>query len=385
MRRQLAFIDEFGNSGLDFQKSGVSTHFVITAILLKNHNLDEVENALEGIRKKHFQTGEMKSSKVGKNDSRRIKILKDLIHVDFNIFTFVIDKRKLTSEGLTYKKSFYKFLNGLVYNRLYRSFPKLKISSDEIGSKKFMESFVEYVEARHKPDLFNYQEFGFVNSKSNIIVQLSDFITGTIAKAFDITVQSNNAKEFLKILKPKISEIYEWLKGDEKYIHDYSGESGYDQLIAQNSMNLAQHYINDNENDSDPIVQDRVNCMKFLLLHLRYIDHTGYIFTDELIQNLQEKKGTKMSEHYFRSQVIAKLRDQGVLIASSSKGLKLPTHMNDLYDFMNQASHIIRPLLSRIERCRNQLLLVSNNEIDILNLQEYRYLQTFFDQKLNPE
>jgi hypothetical protein len=93
MENQIAFIDEYGNNGLDFEKIGVSTVFIVTAVLIDKENLSFIENQLETIRSKHFQTGEIKSSKVGKNDSRRLKILKEINEIDYHIFSIVVDKR----------------------------------------------------------------------------------------------------------------------------------------------------------------------------------------------------------------------------------------------------------------------------------------------------
>jgi len=64
-----------------------------------------------------------------------------------------------------------------------------------------MAGFVDYVKGRHIPDLFNYSDFGFEPSRSNILIQLSDFICGTVAKAFDKTVFSQNSQKFLFLLK----------------------------------------------------------------------------------------------------------------------------------------------------------------------------------------
>jgi len=55
MNRQLAFIDEFGNSGLDFGKEDVSTHFIVTSILIDQTTLDESESKVNKIRNKYFQ------------------------------------------------------------------------------------------------------------------------------------------------------------------------------------------------------------------------------------------------------------------------------------------------------------------------------------------
>ena len=107
-----AFTDEYGAFGWDIDNPSVSTHFIITAIIVKESDLDIFAQKAEAIRKKHFQTGEIKSSKIGKDHKRRLRILTDLQDVPFKIFSVCIDKKKcienMSMKGLQYKKSFYK-------------------------------------------------------------------------------------------------------------------------------------------------------------------------------------------------------------------------------------------------------------------------------------
>ena len=131
MKNQIAYIDEFGNNGLDFEKDGVSETFIITAIIVSEEKLKNLEAELEKIRKTNFQTGEIKSSKVGTNDTRRLKIVAELNSLDYHIFSIVVDKTKLTSEGFQYKGSFYKFLHSLVDRELFKTFPDLLVVADE--------------------------------------------------------------------------------------------------------------------------------------------------------------------------------------------------------------------------------------------------------------
>ena len=93
MERVFAFTDEYGAFGWDIGNPDVSTNFIITAIIVKEADVALYRQGIEQIRKKHFQTGEMKSSKVGKNHERRKRILADLVSLPFSIFSVCIDKK----------------------------------------------------------------------------------------------------------------------------------------------------------------------------------------------------------------------------------------------------------------------------------------------------
>ena len=126
MEKVYAFTDEYGAFGWEIDNPSVSTHFIITAIIVKESDLADFTQKSEILRKKHFQTGEIKSSKIGKEHSRRLRILADLQDIPFNIFSVCIDKKlcleNMSARGLQYKKSFYKFMNNIVHRELRRAF-----------------------------------------------------------------------------------------------------------------------------------------------------------------------------------------------------------------------------------------------------------------------
>lgn len=383
LTRQFAFIDESGNFGFDFESEGVSTHFVVTAILVDQNNISQLEESVELIRKKHFQTGEMKSSSVSDNDIRRIKILTELKDLPFHIFSVVVDKRKIykDSGGLIYKKVFIKFLNNLIHKELYRAFPNLQMIADEHGRKEFMEEFKRYVSKKHMPNLFETYEFGFAKSKSNILIQLSDLICGTIATGFDEKQKSEKFSNFLSILKSKMLVLKEWPESYENYLvqSEIDGQTKFNEIIARQAIRLAKDFLEQNENTKIPEVEDQLIFLRFLLFNLRFLKSDGYVPTHEITKNLSMIRKKKYNNHYLMTQVVARLRDQGVIIASSSQGYKLPVSEKELYDFVNRSSTVIMPMLNRLKRCREQIKVATKNELDILDKPEYQELKRYFD------
>lgn len=61
---QYAFCDEFGAFGFTFEKPNVSTHFIITAIIVNDSDMPALRDSVEAVRKKHFsdRRDEIKSS-----------------------------------------------------------------------------------------------------------------------------------------------------------------------------------------------------------------------------------------------------------------------------------------------------------------------------------
>lgn len=149
MERVYAFTDEYGAFGWDIDNPSVSTHFIITAVIVKESNLSVFTQKANNLRKRHFQTGEIKSSRIGKDHNRRLRVLSDLQDIPFSFFSVCIDKKKckenMSTRGLQYKKSFYKFMNNIVHREFRRAFEKITVVADEIGNSDYMQSFCEYV------------------------------------------------------------------------------------------------------------------------------------------------------------------------------------------------------------------------------------------------
>ena len=368
-----AFIDEFGNNGLDFNNPQVSSHFIVTAIIVDEINIPVLEKGINEIRQNYFQGSEIKSSKVGKNTTRRNVILQEILKLDFRIYSLVVDKRHLHSEGFKYKKSFHKFLNGLLYNELYRRFPVLQIVSDELGDNSYMRSFRTYVYNKHVPDLFSYSSFGFSNSKSSDLVQIADFIGGTLARKYDQTVLEENADHYFKMMEKHLLPLKYFPNSYESYIYDATSIVGFNEVIANTSISQAIHFINDHKNAVEETIIEQIRCIEYLVFYFRYIDPAKYVSTQELINRTQQNK--QVSQQYFRSNIIAKLRDSGVIISSSNQGYKLPMNLADIYDFVNHSSSIIHPMIGRLQKARNTILQASRNEVDILNEKEFEVLK----------
>ncbi|HBA04665.1 MAG TPA: hypothetical protein DCW51_12410 [Clostridium sp.] len=72
------------------------------------------------------------------------------------------------------------------------------------------------------------------------------------------------------------------------------------------------------------------------------------------------------------------MRDNDVIISSSSKGYKLPAKKEELYDFINHGTTIIIPMLARLKKCRDIVKLETMGELDLFDNSEYNELMKYF-------
>ncbi|MCL1821076.1 MAG: DUF3800 domain-containing protein [Oscillospiraceae bacterium] len=384
MERVYAFTDEYGAFGWDIDNPTVTTLFIVTAIVVKESDLEELRKSVEEVRIKHFQTGEMKSSGVGANHNRRRRIVADILPLPFNIFSICVDKRELPVvdyPGLRHISSFYKFINNIVHKELRRAYKQLTIVADQSGTDTYMESFARYVAGcQDVRDLFGEADFLFEDSKSDIIIQLADLISGTLGHQYDPSKHAEDTPNYYKMLEKKIFRIEHYPKHFNSYILENSAiASEYDERIAKICFEQARTYINTHEDNEDVEVQARVATLKYLLFRFMNNDTRKYIPTWELRNLLENMEIGRISTHRFRSGIIAKLRDEGIIIASSKNGYKIPSRESELYDFINHGATVVLPMLGRLQKCREIIKMGTHNNLDLLAHDEYAALRKYFD------
>ncbi len=379
-----AYVDESGNAGLDFTvPQGVSTHFVVSCILCDASVQETLNEGVEAIAQAKFSGGEIKSSSVGNNDRRRQEILRDILGLDFKIFALVVDKRELTTEGFRWSGSFHKYLNDIVHRALFTTFPRIRLHRDELGSKDFMDGFVKYVHRKHPIDLFQYAQFSFASSKHNRIVQLADFIAGTLLRCYSQDILSPKRHEYIAMLQERdhLIPVMEFPARRLPYSSDLQTfePSKFDPVIADTSVGLAQLFIDENDGDTNEFVQEQVVCARYLLFQVLYGDPERYMLAPELVVNLHGLGLLKVNDKNIGRSVIGKLKDNGLLITSGYQGYKLAVNLSDLKQFVSYNSKSIGPMLSRLRKARERIALATQNEVDILGDPDFEYLRKFFD------
>lgn len=377
---RIAFIDESGSFGFDFEKEGTDRYYVICAVIMQASSLESVEKSFDDICCKNgYANSEMKSSSIGNNDSRRLKLLTEILPLDFSSIILIADKKAfIESSPLTdYKETFVKYLHERLYDVMYAVYPKLAIYEDSFGSSDFQIGYRKYVE-RNRPrrNLLNEYDFCFVDSKSSRLVQLADFIAGTIAAE----LEGKSKTKYLQILGGKITIRSHYPNIGVPYFADSTkGLPEYNKAIFELSSQAAQRFIECNAKSEDLIMRLKVATLRHLLFVVQNIDAKKYVPANELISLLSEYKGGKITPNFFYRKIIASLRDDSLIIASCPKGYKIPISHRDIIDYINSTAGIVGPMLSRLGRCRSLIQGCTDGELDILDDQAFLSYKKYFD------
>lgn len=374
---KIAYIDECGSFGYDFDKAGTTSHFVVCAVIVEQEMVEPLSSRVQEIRDGEFGGKELKSNSVRGDYKKRFRILKELLDLPFHVIYVVVDKRKIYPEsGLSYKQSFIKFTNSLLHKTLKRGYESLLIISDEHGTPEFMLGFEKYVIETGK--LFNTYDFRFEDSSQCDLLQLADFVCGTIALGYREEVPKHYWA-YLNFLRDKIIYKDIFPREYKNYLVDEGTRpDDFDESIAHWCIRLAESYVEDYENSGNSVESDRIIVVNRLLFQLQ-INPTGYVQTPVLKRLVKNMTGRSYSTRKFRVDIVGSLRDSGVVISSSTKGYKIPLSLNEVYSYSNHTMQVIYPMLERLGKARNSILLATENELDILDIPEYAEIKAYFD------
>lgn len=376
---RVAYIDESGSFGFDFNQSGTSKYYILTAVVVDVDKIEAIHNQLEEIKKNNgYGNTELKSSRIP--DAKRKRIMAQLLPLDFSLVVFIADKElMIKGTPLTeYKKTFVKNMNNRMYMMLYKAYPKLKIFMDETGYPEFQESFKQYVESqRSQLNIFNEYDFDFIDSKDETIIQIADFISGSFSRYL---LDPETTPNYMEMLRGKITALKRFPQEIEPFWGRVDpADLKYDDTVFMLSVKTAEDFIAKYSDDSSDERKAQIAVLEYLLLYVMEINPTEYVYADELVRHIQPYINKRPTKDFLYRNVIAPLRDSGVLLASCVHGYKIPISVEDIKTYLNQTTSVIGPMLSRMGLCRDLVLQGTGNSLDVFNDEAYIRYKRFFE------
>ncbi len=381
MSRKIGYIDESGDKSIHFEKSGVTTYFIVSAVIIDEKNIDSIRTEFQEISKKYTQAPEIKSnSKAFRDFDKRLRFLNEISKLDFRVYSIIVDKRKIfENTGLQFRDSFFKYVNGLLDHELYDYYPYLELISDQHGTDDFMDGFINYVEENHnQTELFRGPKFRFSDSKKEPLIQLADFIAGSIAKCYEPDKIQPKSKEILNILDEKILHLREWPENPPKLFREIKdGDDKYDQELVDFLFFRINEFINSNQGKNNIEIKNQLICLNYLIYRFKK-DPYQYVFSDEIINRINIRE-INLTKRVFRKDVIGNLRENKILVTSSQLGYKIPCCKGDIIRFYNNYSSKIIPMIKTIGKTDIIVKGATSGNIKLLDNQEYDLLKELID------
>jgi hypothetical protein len=362
MERLNVFVDESGDEHLNIV-SGASKSYVLAAVLVRDEVLQSVIAAADEVRRRYFQTGEMKSSGIGNNVLRRKKVLQALSELDFHVVAFCVPKRQLASESpLRFRTVFLKHTAGRLCLHLPRK-QQVCVIFDSKGRAKFKDEFKAYLENKFpRDDLFQSLSFSSIDSKECLPVQIADIFAGSIAKKYEQD-SSISDPEISAILMGKTT-AWEWPTSRNWGSSVVHVDEELDAVVYREALRRAVEFIDAAHDESDEF---RLRCV-FLKWLIDYSteDDQEYLLSDEIRRRFSHELGVELDGQALRNRIVGPLRDSDLLIASSSKGYRLPSSVKDIRGYVDLCRTQIPPALARVRRAREIIRSSTIGKLDIL-------------------
>lgn len=348
---KFVYIDESGSPTLD------KDHYVLSACFVSREHLDKILDRRNQVSKEYFSGSEIKSSSIGGNIQRRKKVAQALSGLDARFELLVIKKERLAEDGgFRFKKSMYKYCQRRLFQKIYRGFDNIGVVVDSFGDREFRTGFGKYIDEHYQPTLFSSKGLTFATPTEQPLLQLSDFVAGTVRRYFN---RDDDPSAF-SILKSIINNLEVWPRvvDDESVT---SPDEELDTLVRNHCAHVAEEYLASNR---DPVLSEAVE----FLLYSSATDNAGFIFGDLILEHLQEMGlvGHERDKGWLRQSVIAPLRENGVLIAASREGYKIPENLDDLDHFVKFVSNKTIKYLDRVVMMRDSIYYGTKLQHDML-------------------
>ncbi|HTO17157.1 MAG TPA: hypothetical protein VNJ50_03275 [Gelidibacter sp.] len=100
----------------------------------------------------------------------------------------------------------------------------------------------------------------------------------------------------------------------------------------------------------------------------------SYVYSDEILERLNIR-GYSINKRMLNKDIISKLRDNKVLITSSTTGYKLPCCKGDFIRFYNNYSSKIIPMLDTVNKVDILIKTPTFGNYNLLENNEYKLLK----------
>ena len=376
-----AYVDETGTNELDSSKPGVSNLFICVAVVVNDDEKLITELAIEKLSNNLNSGAEIASKKIGSKHKRRLKFLNVIKDLPFSYYALLINKDHIFRDsGLSYKRTFYKYINRKLYEKMANEYRSLHIIADEIGGRDFMDSFKYYLEEKRLPNLFSDFKHSFESSEKCRMIQLADLIVGTLSFCFDEDKKCEYSQDFRDILRKKELHFVPWPPYLDTDSLRRETNQEFDNVLSKALQKKSSDFLKKNlESEDDDIRMQAITLQALFFARIFEEIKFQSVTSEKLINILKQEGFTIKSKQDFMSKVTGKLRDAGIILTGTNNGLRLALSANDIDDYISFDQKIIEPMLRRLIIARNIIKTETMNKYDIFNSDRHEILRSLAD------
>jgi hypothetical protein len=189
----LVFIDDSGDPGFKIEK-GSTPVFVIACVIFD----DELEAEKTAVSIKEFRRKLKRSDsfefKFNKSSKEfRLKFLNHIAHFKFHVRAS--------------KQSFYNYAIKMVLKNNFGTIKKAKIRLDGHGDRLYRREVIRYLRSElNDGEEKVFKKLQFVNSSTNVLIQLADMIAGSIHRLYQ--PDKTDSKVYYAAIEKRIENLW---------------------------------------------------------------------------------------------------------------------------------------------------------------------------------
>jgi len=198
----LVTIDESGDPGF---KKNSSSHYVLGMVIFDTfRDAENTAIAIKKIKKKLNLTREFHFSQC--NNRFRDAFFESIKHCNFSVRIFSVEKRliynhNLQNDNILFTNFCLRHFIGEQNNGLNNAHVKI----DGSGSRIFKYTFTTYV--RKEVDNKKFKKIDFVDSKSNVLIQMVDMVVGAYSRPYN-SPNKKDSYRWKNMIDSKITNIW---------------------------------------------------------------------------------------------------------------------------------------------------------------------------------
>jgi len=204
----LVFIDDSGDPGFKLDR-GSTPVFVIACVIFDDElEAEKTAVSIKELRRKIKKPDNFEFKFNKSNRELRLKFLKHIASFKLRVRAIVFEKKKIRSSELkTSKQSFYNYAIKMVLKHNFGTIKNAKLRLDGHGDRLYKREVIKYL----RNELNNREEkvfrnLQFVDSKSNVLIQLTDMIAGSIHRCYQ--TDKSDAKIYYSVIKRRVEDCW---------------------------------------------------------------------------------------------------------------------------------------------------------------------------------
>ncbi|MEJ5266860.1 MAG: DUF3800 domain-containing protein [Bacteroidales bacterium] len=384
MEKFYIFGDEFGTHSLNDKESNNISHFIYTAIVIKESNIASARDLHLKICQ-DFLDGHKISSKSkalrDRNFKRRIDILKIISNeLPCSIYCLIVDKSKLDGKGFNYKEVFYKYFQKIFLGQFYSDFDEFEINMHNIISSAYATQMQNYLLKEYPNTLFNRFVYRMKSDDEEPLIQFADIIAGSLGRVFSISHRHSDWGVIYDLLKDKLVTPTFFPYHDNEYSVNESEESSeLNKEILTIVQKDCEKFLNETRDKTMLSIVDH-------LLYMQRIAPTKLVETYELVESIFSQIGVKITLDQLRRH-IRDIRYQGIMVVtiSGKSGYKLASSKDDIINYFSHYMKYVIPMLQKVDIANNIFKGKTTGEFVPINETEVNALRKLVETLNNPE